>query len=95
MKEDFREKEVLIIGEGNKLTEELIYKLHKCVNFITLVGGDEGGEIRGGISQTIYKNTGLSIFYPKKIDKILTNYSIIVNLKDDSFIHLNKFRKEL
>lgn len=91
LKEDFREKEVLIIGEGDKLTEELIYKLHKCVNFITLVGGDEG-EIRG-ISQTIYKNTGLSIFYPKKIDKILTNYSIIVNLKDDSFIHLNKFRK--
>ena len=23
----------------------------------------------------------------------MTNYSIIVNLKDDSFIHLNKFRK--
>lgn len=91
LKEDLRKKEVLIIGQGARLTEELIYGLHEDVSFITLMGG-EGYEVEK-ISQSIYKDTGLSIFYPKRIDKILTNYPIIVNLRDDSLIGLNKFRR--
>ncbi|QQY79469.1 hypothetical protein [Keratinibaculum paraultunense] len=91
LKEDFRRKEILIIGEGDTLTEELVYALHKSVSFISIAGEDK--EAIENISQSIFKKTGLSIFYTQNIDKILINYPIIVNLKDDVLTYLNKFRR--
>lgn len=91
LKEDFRRKEILIIGEGDILTEELVYVLHKNVNFISISGEDK--EAIENISQSIFKKTGLSIFYTQNIDKILINYPIIVNLKDDALVCSNKFRR--
>ncbi len=91
LKEDFRRKEILIIGEGDILTEELVYALHKNVNFISISGEDK--EAIENISQSIFKKTGLSIFYTQNIDKILINYPIIVNLKDDALVCSNKFRR--
>ena len=90
-KEKLREKEVLIIGNGDKLIEELICTLHKEISFITLVGDDEVAI--ENTSQSVFKRTGLSIFCSRNIDKILTNYSIIVNLKDDNPININRLRR--
>lgn len=90
-KEDLRKKEVLIIGNGDKLIEELICTLHKEISFVTLVGDDEVAI--ENISQSVFKRTGISIFCSRNIDKILTNYSIIVNLKEENPINVNKFRR--
>ncbi|CCQ94800.1 hypothetical protein CULT_2040006 [[Clostridium] ultunense Esp] len=92
LNENLKEKEVLIIGEDEILTKQIIEALYKEVRFITLAG--DYGDIIGDISEYIMEKTGLSIFYSKKVDKILTNYSIIINLKDNYYLNVNKLRQK-
>lgn len=92
LNEDLKEKEILIIGDDKELTKGIIESLYKEVRFITLAGDDE--DTIEKISNYMLEKTGLSIFYSKKIDKILTNYSIIINLKDNYYLNTDKFRKK-
>ena len=92
LKEDLKEKEVLIIGDEEEVTKELIEALSQEVRFITLVGDYENSI--DNIYEYILEKTGLSIFYSKRIDRILTNYSIIINLKDKYSLNMNRIRKE-
>lgn len=90
--EDLKEKEVLIIGDEEEITKEIIQYLCKEVKFITLAGDYDS--IIDNISKDILEMTGLSIFYSKNIDRILTNYSIIINLKENCYLNLKRLRKE-
>ncbi len=92
LEKDLKAQEVLIIGDVEEITKEVIEVLYKEVRFVTLVGDDENSI--ENISKYILEKTGLSLFTPKNIDKILTNYSIIINLKDDGYIDINKVKKE-
>lgn len=91
--EDSKNKEVLIIGDDEKETKEIIEAIYKEVGFVTITG-PYSKDIADNIYETILEKTGLSIFYSKNIDKILKNYSIIINLIDDCSIDLSKIRKE-
>ena len=91
LNEDLRNKEVLIIGYEEELTEKVIESICKDVRFIT-VTGDFEKESAERIYQHILQKTGLSIFYCKNIDKILTNYSIIINLIDNCRLNNKKIR---
>lgn len=90
LNEDLKEKEVLIIGDDEELTKEVIESLYKEVRFITLAGDYENSI--EDISKYILEKTGLSIFYSKNIEKILKNYSIIINLKSKAYIDISKLR---
>lgn len=92
LNESLKGKEVLIFGDDEKLMKEFILSLTKEVKFITLVG--DSRETIEDISKFVLEKTGLSIFHSKNIDKILKNYSIIINLKDNIKINENKIRKE-
>lgn len=92
LNEELTKKEILIISDGSSQTYELILKLSKEVRFLTVIGEDE--EKIKQISEKIYNNTGLSIFFTKNIDKILTNYNIIINLKDNISLDLEKLRSK-
>lgn len=83
--------EVLIIGDDEELIKRVIESLHKEIRFITIVGDYEKGI--ENIYKYILEKTGLSLFYSKNIDKILTNYSIIINLKDNTCIDINNIKK--
>ena len=91
LEENLKRKEALIIGDEEELIKELIEALYKEIRFITLVGEDEDSINR--ISKHVLEKTGLSISYSKNIDKILINYSIIINLKDKINIDMQKVRR--
>lgn len=94
LNEDIKTKEVLIIGDNEEQTKDIIEAICKDIRFITITG-----QYDRGIIDNIYKNilekTGLSIFYSRNIDKILTNYSIIINLIDNYSIDFKKLRSEV
>lgn len=92
LNEELTKKEILIISDGSPKTYELIFKLSKEVSFLTVIGEDE--EKVKQISEKIYKDTGLSIFCAKNIDKILTNYNIIINLRDEIILDLKNLRSK-
>lgn len=92
LNEDLKEKEVLVIGDDEELTKEVIESLHKEIRFITLVGDYENSI--ENISRYILEKTGLSVFYSKDIHKILKNYSIIINLKSKICIDVNQLRRK-
>lgn len=90
---DLKSKEVLIIGEEEELTIKAIESVCKNVGFITITG-DFKEESVERIYQHILEKTGLSIFYSKSIDRILTNYSIIINLIDNCNLNIRKIRND-
>jgi hypothetical protein len=90
--EDLKTKEILIIADEEELTIEIIKAIHREVRFVTLIGDDEN-DIKN-ITKNILDNTGLSLFCSKNIDKILTNYSIIINLNDNICFDIDKVGKE-
>ncbi len=92
LNEDLKQKEILIIGDDEELTKEVIESLHKEVRFITLVGDYENSI--ESISKYILEKTGLSVFYSKNILKILKNYSIIINLKIKTCIDMSQLRRK-
>lgn len=90
---DLKSQEVLIIGQEEELTKKTIEAICKSVSFITITGEYEKESVER-IYEYILEKTGLSIFHSKNIDKILTNYSIIINLIDNCMINTNKIRKD-
>ncbi|WP_159436085.1 hypothetical protein [Anaerosalibacter sp. Marseille-P3206] len=90
--EDLTKKEILIISDESSKTYKLILNLSKEVRFLTVTGEDEE-EIKQ-IAEDVYNNTGLSIFFSKNINRILTNYNIIINLKDNVSLDLKNIRSK-
>ena len=78
--EELRDKEALILSNGENLTRDTIEAICTKVRFITLAGGDNGA-IEGLIEEILNK-TGLSIFHSKRVADILPRYSIIINLAE-------------
>lgn len=91
--EDIKSKEVLIIGDNEKDTKAIIEAICKDIRFIT-IAGQYRKEVIDNIYEDILEKTGLSIFYSKNIDKILTNYSVIINLMDNYSIDFTRLRNE-
>lgn len=93
LEDDLRNKEVLIIGNYGDLTQNIIKAICTKVRFVTLIG-DYNNDIEDLIIEVLEK-TGLSIFYSKSIEKILPNYSIIINLDENPDIDISKIRKQV
>ncbi len=91
LKEDPQEKEVLIISDDKDKTKKVIKALANDFRFITAVGYNE--EEHEEIYNYILDETGLSLFYTSNIDKILENYSIIINFMENMYIDFSKTRR--
>ena len=92
MKEDLRRKEILIIGEDDPSFYLLVENLSKGIGFLTVT--DEKRNYIDELTSNTLEKTGLSIFYSQNVDKILSNYSIIINFKEKNIIDSNKLRKK-
>lgn len=93
LKKDLKNEEALIIGDDEELTKKVIDSICKDIRFIT-IAGEYNQENVHSIYEYVLQNTGLSIFYSKNASKILTNYSIIINLIDNCNIDFSSFRNE-
>lgn len=85
-------EEVLIISDEEMEGKKTIELLYDKVQFITLIGEDE--ENIKNVWEYILQKTGLSIFNSKNIEKILKNYAIIINFKDEIFIDTSKIKRD-
>ena len=92
LEEYIREKEILIFNEDKEITKKIILSLSKKVKSITLVEDNE--DIVEEIYDFVLEKTGLSIFHSKNINRILKNYSIIINFNNNTKIDENQIRKE-
>ena len=79
----------MVLKQG---VQEGIPTIRELLNKVTL-SGDYEDSIED-ISNYILAKTGLSIFYSKKVHKILKNYSIIINFKSEEHIDINQLRKK-
>jgi len=90
---DLKSKEVLVIGNKEEVTKKVIESICKVVRFVTITGNFQKESVEN-IYQYILEKTGLSVFYSKNIDRILTNYSIIINLIDNCRLNNKTLRND-
>jgi hypothetical protein len=76
LKEDVGDKEILVICDEKEMTKRIIKEVAKDFRFIAAIGCEEYND---EIYEYILEETGLSLFYPANIHKILSQYSIIIN----------------
>jgi len=92
LKEDLGEKEVLILSKDKEILKKIIKGVSKDLKLITAIGYDNKYE--NEIYEYILEKTGLSLFYSSNINKILGNYSIIINLINDFNLDISKVKRK-
>lgn len=90
MKDSLDEKEILVICDKKERTKRIIKVISKDVRFITAIGCEKDND---EIYEHILEETGLSLFFPSNIDRILENYSIIINLIDNLDLDFSKVKR--
>lgn len=91
VKSDLKEKEVLVISDNKEKTKIIIKSIAPDFRFITATGCEHNDHEE--IYKYILEETGLSLFYSTNINKILGNYSIIINLIDNVRLDNSKIKK--
>lgn len=91
LREDLGEKEVLILCKDKEILKKIIKGVSKDLKLITAVGYDDKYE--NEIYEYILEETGLSLFCSSNINKILGNYSIIINLMKDFNLDIDKIKR--
>lgn len=91
LEEDLVEKEVLILSKDKEILKKMIKGISKDLKLITAMGYDNKYE--NEIYEYILEETGLSLFYSSNINKILGNYSIIINLMNDFNLDVSKIKR--
>lgn len=91
MKSNLQEKEILIISHDKEMTKEIIESISSDFSFITTTGCDQSEHEE--IYKYILERTGLSLFYSSNVDRIVENYSIIINLIDNIKLDYSRIRK--
>lgn len=91
MKDSLEEKEVLVICDDKEKSKKIIKGISKDAVFITAIGcnKDEQEEIYDYILEEV----GLSLFYPSNINRVLENYSLIINFTDNIKYDFSRTRR--
>lgn len=82
--------DTLIISKDREIHLDLILLLMNKISFFTCLGLHSS--LREEVYDEIFKSTGVSIFQPIHIDKIIKNYGIIINFSEDLEFELRKIR---
>lgn len=91
LKEKIDEKEILILCDNKDLTKKVIREIAKDMRYIAAFGCDE--EANEEIYDYILEETGLSVFYPNNIQRIIENYNIIINLMKDIELDFSRIKR--
>lgn len=90
LKENLEDKEILIICDNKEKTKRIIKEISKGVKFVTTIGCEKDND---EIYEYILGETGISLFFPSNVDRVLENYDMIINFVDNLELNLSKVRK--
>ena len=89
---DNNSTDTLLISDNKVKLVDTIKLLSDTINFFTVVGID--ASIKEQVYDEVLDLTGISIFQPKSIDKIIKNYGIIINYIDDLKLEMKDIRNQ-
>lgn len=90
LKEDLEDKEILVVCDEKEIAKRIIKEISKGFRFITSIGCEEYND---EIYEYILEETGLSLFYPINIHKILSRYSVIINYTEKLEFDISKAKR--
>lgn len=90
LKKPVNSNDTLIISENREVHLELILKLMDRISFFTCLGIPS--PIREEVYNEVFTSTGISIFQPLHIDKVIMNYGTIINFSNEVPFGLEKIR---
>ncbi len=84
--------DTMIISQDKDIHLKIILQLMDKVSFFTCIGLDIS--LREEVYNEIFKSTGVSIFQPTNIEKVIKNYSTIINFSEEIEFDLEKIRNQ-
>ncbi|TJX15561.1 hypothetical protein E9840_01960 [Tissierella creatinini] len=84
--------DTMIISQDKDIHFKIILQLMDKVSFFTCIGLDPS--VCEEVYNEIFKSTGVSIFQPTNIEKVIKNYSIIINFSEEIEFDLEKIRNQ-
>ncbi|WP_262429399.1 hypothetical protein [Paratissierella segnis] len=92
LEEDYNSKETLVICKDKERLLELMQMLSDHFKFLSVFGLDEVG--KNELYEAILEATGISIFQPVQIDRLIKNYNIIINFNDEIDFNISNIRSD-
>ena len=84
--------DTLIISANKEKIIDVIKLLIARINFFTVIGLEDS--LKDEVYNEVFEYTGVSIFQPKNIDKIIKNYGTIINFNEEVNIEKRNIRNE-
>ncbi|MBC8591253.1 hypothetical protein [Wansuia hejianensis] len=85
-------KEVLIICQYKEMVYNIVNFISHMFKFISVIGIPENEKEE--VYEAILKDTGISIFQPKNIDRNIRNYDIIINLSNELLVKVINIKRK-
>lgn len=92
LNKDYNSKDTLIICSDINKLKLLVTTLSEHINFITVHGIDKS--IKDEVYEDIFDTTGISIFQPNNLDKVIRNYGTIINFNEILDFNLSNIRND-
>lgn len=89
---DHNSADTLIISDNKDRIIDTIKKLSSTINFFTIIGLEDS--LKDEVYDEILEHTGVSIFQPKNINKIIKNYGTIINFNNEVYIDMLNIRNQ-
>jgi hypothetical protein len=93
LEEDYNSKETLVICSDKERLLHLLQILSNYFKFLSVFGLDES--IQDEIYEEILQSTGISIFQPVNIERLIKIYNIIINFNDEIDFDLSNIRNDV
>ncbi|WFA07714.1 hypothetical protein [Tissierella sp. Yu-01] len=84
--------DTLIISDERKIVLDIIKVLTEEINFFTVYGIEP--TLKDEFYEEVLESTGISIFQPKKIDKVIKNYGTVINFSNKIDVDNFDFRNQ-
>lgn len=88
----YHPSDTLIVCNQKDMLIKVIMSLSEHINFFTVVGIDNS--IKEEVYEEVFQSTGISIFQPKDIGKIIKNYGIIINFSESIELETRDIRNQ-
>lgn len=93
LEEDYNIKETLVICRDKGRLLELLQILSDHFKFLSIFGLQEVAQDE--IYTEIFESTGISVFQPVKIDRLIKTYNIIINFNDEIDFNISNVRNDV
>jgi len=92
LSKDSNSADTLIICDNKEMLIEIITILSESINFFTIIG--LAPSQMDELYDEVFESTGVSIFQPNSIEKIIKNYGTIINVNDKINFEMKEIRNQ-